>query len=92
MKKVEYGYGYFTGGDPRKFYPDLDACSIEEINNHKAACQLWDEAESRGETPTPEDCPSGWLVDNNGKKIMHVLCAPYGIGGYEIEIEDGDTN
>ena len=73
-------YGYFCGGDPRKFRPDVESCSKKEIENHKAACRLWDEAEARGETPKPEACPSGWLRNKSGKLVMHVLRAPYGIG------------
>jgi len=82
------GYGYFHGGDPRKFFPDGESCSEDEIKNHAAACALWDEAEKRGETPTPEECPSGWLTDAKGNRIMHILRAPYGIGAYEYD--DGE--
>ena len=73
-------YGFFTGGDPRTFCPDPEMCSEEEIANHEAACKLWDEAEKRGEKPEPEACPSGWVRDESGKAVMHVLKAPYGIG------------
>jgi hypothetical protein len=69
-------YGHYTGGDPRTFHPDGECCTETEIENHKAACKLWDEAEARGETPTPEACPSGWNADHT----VHVLRAPYGIG------------
>jgi hypothetical protein len=84
---TELGYGFFCGGDPRKFWPD-ESSTEKEIENHKAACKLWNEAEARGETPTPEACPSGWVYDNEGKPVMHVLRAPYGIGTYEYEVED----
>lgn len=46
--RTEMGYGFFCGGDPRKFYPDCESCSEKEIENHKAACKLWDEADARG--------------------------------------------
>jgi hypothetical protein len=90
MKKtrIEYGYGFFTGGDPRKFYPDGESCSEEELLNHKRACKLWNDLEAEGKIPTPEECPSGWICDENGKKLSHVLRAPYGIGGYEYEVEE----
>jgi len=79
------GYGFFVGGDPRKFYPDRESCTDEEIENHKKACEVWNDAVERGETPTPESCPSGWIHDEKGNRIAHVLRAPYGIGSYEIE-------
>ena len=76
-------YGFFTGGDPRKFSPDSESCSEEELAAHKAACALWNEAEKRGETPTPEMCPSGWLPGG-----IHVLRAPYGVGVQEYDDDD----
>jgi hypothetical protein len=84
---VEHGYGFFCGGDPRKFYPDGEDCTAEELSNHRKARLLWDEAEARGEIPTPEACPSGWVYDESGKPIAHVLRTPYGIGGYSFEYE-----
>ena len=44
-------YGFYHGGDPRKFSPDYECCSEKEIADHKAACKLWDDMETRGETP-----------------------------------------
>jgi len=81
-------YGFFCGGDPRKFFPDGESCSETELANHTAACKLWDEAEARGETPTPEACPSGFLYDEDGKCLGHVLRAPYGIGMYFYDDEE----
>lgn len=83
---VESGHGYFCGGDPRKFFPG-EGTTEKEFENHRRACELWNEAEARGETPEPEKCPSGWVYDESGKAIAHVLRAPYGIGGYTIEME-----
>jgi hypothetical protein len=83
----ESGYGYFHGGDPRNFHPDGECCSPDEIANHRKACQLWDEAEAKGKTPEPEECPSGWIFDEHGKPIAHVLRSPYGIGIYTYEME-----
>lgn len=82
----ESGYGFFCGGDPRKFFPDGEGCDPKELENHRRACKLWDEAEARGETPEPEKCPSGWVYDEQGKAIAHVLRSPYGIGTYVIDI------
>ena len=88
--RTEYGYGFFCGGDPRKFHPDGEGCTEKEMANHAAACKLWDEAEARGETPTPEACPSDLAYDDAGKPGMHILSAPYGIGTYEYEVEDDE--
>ena len=84
------GYGFFCGGDPRKFWPDGESCSETEMANHKAACKLWDEAEARGETPEPEACPSDFLYDADGKCVGHVLRAPYGIGTYSYDDDEED--
>ena len=86
-KFQDSGYGFFCGGDPRKFFPDADSCSEAELANHKAACELWYEAESRGEVPEPEKCPSGWIHDSDGNPVVHVLRAPYGIGCYTYECD-----
>lgn len=40
-------YGFYSGGDPRRFHPSEEECSPEEIANHKAACEAW----ARGERP-----------------------------------------
>lgn len=73
-------YGFFTGGDPRSFHPDEPECRQEEIDNWKKACELWNEAESRGETPDPEKCHSGFIFNDKGECLGQVLGAPYGIG------------
>lgn len=90
--RTEYGYGFYCGGDPRKFNPDYESCSEQEIANHAAACKLWNDAEAKGQTPTPEACPSGWIYDKEGKPLTHILRAPYGIGSYEFEVEDYEEN
>lgn len=35
-------YGFFTGGDPRNFFPDAESCLEDELENHRKACELWD--------------------------------------------------
>ena len=74
-------YGFYHGGDPRKFFPDHEGCSEKELADHKAACQLWNTMESRGETPTPERCESGWRTLPDGTRY-HVLKSKYGMGTY----------
>ena len=85
-------YGFFHGGDPRDFSPDAESCSEDEISRHRQACQLWDEAESRGETPTPEKCESGWIYDENNQPVMHVLRSSYGIGTYYYHDDDDEPD
>lgn len=36
-------YGFFRGGDPRRFTPDEDDCTPEEIERWRQACALWDQ-------------------------------------------------
>lgn len=46
-------YGHYCGGDPRRFSPDVEECSPEEIAAHRAACEAWE----RGERPNiPKAC------------------------------------
>lgn len=84
---VESGYGGFHGGDPRKFFPCGEDSTPEEIANHRKACILWNECELTGVTPEPEKCPSGFIYDDDGKCIAHVLRMPYGVGVYTAEFE-----
>lgn len=77
-------YGFFHGGDPRDFWPDAECCSKDELENHRRACELWDIANADGYDPNPEACPSGWVYDEFGNRICHVLRAPYGIGSYQF--------
>lgn len=83
----ETTYGCFHGGDPRMFSPDVECCSKKELSNHERACECWNEAESRGEKPTPEKCPSGYIRNESGKVVAHVLRSPYGVGLYTVEYE-----
>ena len=76
-------YGYYTGGDPRTFRPDEECCTPAEMENHRRACQIWNEWSQIGAPPEPEACPSGWLFDDDGNPVAHVLRAPYGIGTQE---------
>lgn len=78
-------YGFYHGGDPRRFHPDCQSCSEVEITAHKHACALWDQAESRGDAPPDAECESGWIYDKDGKPVMHVLKSSFGIGGCDDE-------
>lgn len=79
------GYGGFYGGDPRRFFPDVECCSEEEIANYKAACAAFDDAESKGIVPGMLPCESGWQVIAG--TAVHIFASQFGIGGYSIPIE-----
>lgn len=76
---VDYGYGYFHGGDPRHFHPDHECCTPEEIDRHSEACKEAERLEAGRNLP----CPSGWVQTEAGR--YHVLRAPFGIGVYAYE-------
>ncbi len=80
QKEVEYGS--FTGGDPRKFTPDPDCATPEEIANHKRACGLANRVGSLANL----DCPSGYERLPDGG-MAHVLKLPFGLGVQVYEIE-----
>lgn len=86
-KMQHMGYGFFHGGDPRTFFPDEECCTEQELKSHKRACDLWYDAEKRGETPTPENSPSGWIDLGNGD-MCHVLRSRYGIGVFTYELQN----
>ncbi len=79
----ETGYGFFHGGDPRDFYPSPEDCLPEELENHRKACERFNEAEARGQTPKLEENPSGWVQDEKGV-VCHILRTPYGVGIYKM--------
>lgn len=41
--------GTFRGGDPRDFVPDPDGSTPEQMENHRAFCNIWRAAEAAGE-------------------------------------------
>lgn len=72
------GYGFFPGGDPRKFHPDEESNSAEEIAAHKAACEAMDAGTSKGETPACQH-----LATEAG--VAHVNTGKFGMGSYTYE-------
>lgn len=76
-KEEDGGYGFYHGGDPRKFCPDAEGCTPKELADHKAACEKWDEAEAKGEKLEPEPDGSGWISPS-----VHVTRSAYGMGSY----------
>ena len=68
------GYGFFCGGDPRKFSPGGDSTE-EELENHRRACAAWD----AGERTSRADC-------EHGPGYVVTSCQ-FGLGSYEVEEE-----
>lgn len=44
-------YGPFPGGDPRRFEPDSECCSSEEVQRWKEECAAWDRGEGQDRGP-----------------------------------------
>jgi len=78
-KEESGGYGYYLGGDPRKFCPDEESCTPQELAAHKEACEKWNEAEAKGEKMEPDPCGSGWISPS-----VHVTRSAYGLGSYTL--------
>lgn len=77
MKRKEYGYGFFPGGDPRRFTPDVESNTNEEIAAHKAACDRWETGET---APLPGSCihGEGCIITMSG----------FGLGSYDYDADD----
>ncbi len=82
------GYGFFCGGDPRKFTPDEEVCSEEEIAAHKKACAEWDAGDRTEHEPhrhvplvTGDGRTSGWTSYSGS----------FGMGAYEVQDERAEA-
>lgn len=78
------GYGFFPGGDPRKFRPDPEASTDAERAKHKADCDAWD----RGEMPNVNANAAHWTTDSDSDIAAHVIPAGYGLGSYDDDDAD----
>lgn len=76
------GYGFFPGGDPRRFSPDPECSDDEEREAHRAACAAWDEAERAG-LPPPES--RGSCVHMPG---VILTLSGFGLGVYSYPCSD----
>jgi hypothetical protein len=74
-------FGGYPGGDPRKFFPDPEMSSPEEMENHRKACEAWD----RGDRTEPQVMLNGIGPDGTP---FHASIRPFGIGVTE---EDQDV-
>jgi len=79
----EYAYGFFPGGDPRKFYPDTESCTEEEIKLYREHCALWDQ----GFRPADAVKTCEWIHGENGSTI-HVARSAYGLGTYSFDWDE----
>lgn len=75
IKVTEWGYGFFPGGDPRRFRPDEEGTTPEEAENHRIACEAWD----RGEQHSRPDC-------THGDSFVLTTCQ-FGLGSYSWDEE-----
>lgn len=76
MRRKEWGYGFFPGGDPRDFHPDEESSTEEERASHKAACERWNAGYT---TALPGSCVHG---------PGHVLTlSGFGLGSYSYDAE-----
>jgi hypothetical protein len=76
-KYVDVQYGFFNGGDPRDFNPDLECCSEEEVARWHEAVSSWNigaRVEYAGS--------HFWIHDANDKIIGSGTNATFGIGTY----------
>lgn len=77
----EIGYGFFPGGDPRKFKPDEELCTEDEMKSWAVACAQW---EIGNEVAVGSSC----IVAGG----MIVTISTLGIGTYEFEWDDPDDD
>jgi hypothetical protein len=75
--REEEGYGLFPGGDPRRFRPDEESCTPEEIAAHRAACEAWDRGEGVDRGPSCATLGDGSAWSGKG----------YGVGPYTVDVE-----
>lgn len=71
-------YGIFPGGDPRKFIPDEECCSPQEIEAHAIACEEWDKGNELPFAPGCRTLGDGTVWTGKG----------FGIGTYEYDDEE----
>lgn len=70
------GYGFFCGGDPRRFTPDPECSTEQERAKWKADCEAWE----RGEQVDTSGNVGRWTDRNT-----HIQPKGYGLGTYTYE-------
>jgi hypothetical protein len=76
----ESTYGFFHGGDPRDFYPDPEASTEEERNNHRIACEAYSPGKPDSNPFPAPHCTLGG--------IKRVASPGFGLGMNHYEDED----
>lgn len=93
MKHTHGGYGFFPGGDPRRFQPDSEN-TPEQLAAHEAAVKRWNEAEAKGEPLPPAEKGScnPVVLERDGEVVGGaIVCgSAFGLGGYEFDVEFAD--
>lgn len=59
-------YGPFMGGDPRRFEPDPEVCSLEEIGRWEEACAEWEAGRGEDRGPGCATMGDGSAWDGKG--------------------------
>jgi len=77
-------YGFFPGGDPRRFAPDPDGSTEAEREAWREDCETWNRLEAMGAMPEPK--PSCCRIENG----MILTRNGYGLGTYSIVNEEAD--
>ena len=80
MAEPQQVYGFFHGGDPRDFTPEPES-SPDEHAAHKAACEAF-----TADKPLPGCCEH--VRGENGKTVMILTRAPFGLGVNTYQDED----
>lgn len=70
-------YGHFPGGDPRKFSPDEESNTPEEIAAWKAACEKWNAGEQ------VDDGSHGCKPIGIGGAVGFACGSSFGVGVYQ---------
>lgn len=80
------GYGFFIGGDPRRFSPDEESSTPEEVAAWKAACAEAEADEKARDLASPCGLE---IVEHEGRNVpAFVDRAPFGLGTYECGDEE----
>lgn len=83
-------YGFFPGGDPRRFTPDgEDSNTPEELAAHKIACAEWNAWEAKGKPLDDKPATEGACRHLPG---VILTLSMYGFGLYTMDCDDLDCD
>lgn len=82
-------YGYFPGGDPRRFRPDVETATIEEIADWKEMCRVAAEEEKHGgRMSCPPAHQAGDVEYEGEKRAAWINTGRFGPGSWYEEAEE----